>query len=195
MRIIRNTKVRWIGVTGPRCEVTTVGAAHVPGNDTILALYVAHRDQLVSYASRILDDRAHAEDVVQEAYLRLDAAAGTRLLGEPIRYLYRIVRNLALDTRRGLQRDQKRLVADAAIAEVSEDKPSPEAAAVARDELRVMSAALAELPERTRIALEMHRFGDCTFKEIAAHLGISVGLAHALVVQGLEHCRARLYRR
>ena len=54
---------------------------------------------------------------------------------------------------------------------------------------------MAELPERTRIALELHRFGECTFKEIAAHLGISVGLAHALVIQGLEHCRARLYRR
>ncbi len=79
-------------------------------NETILALYVAHRDQLVDYASKILDDRAHAEDVVQEAYLRLDAAAATRLLGEPLRYLYRIVRNLALDTRRGLQRDRKRLV-------------------------------------------------------------------------------------
>ncbi len=58
-----------------------------------------------------------------------------------------------------------------------------------------MSEAMAELPERTRIAIELHRFGECTFKEIAAHLGISVGLAHALVIQGLEHCRARLYRR
>ena len=163
-------------------------------NETILALYVAHRDQLVDYASKILDDRGHAEDVVQEAYLRLDAAASTRLLGEPLRYLYRIVRNGALDTRRGLQRDRRRLVTDDAVADIREDRPSPEATAVARDELRVMSEALAELPERTRIALELHRFGECTFKEIAAHLGISVGLAHALVIQGLEHCRARLYR-
>ena len=166
-------------------------------NESILALYVAHRDQLVDYASKILDDRAHAEDVVQEAYLRLDAAAATRLLGEPLRYLYRIVRNLALDTRRGLQRDRKRLVPDdgTTVADIREDRPSPEATAVARDELRVMSEAMAELPERTRIAIELHRFGECTFKEIAAHLGISVGLAHALVIQGLEHCRARLYRR
>lgn len=166
-------------------------------NETILALYIAHRDQLVDYASKILNDRGHAEDVVQEAYLRLDAAASTRLLGEPLRYLYRIVRNLALDTRRCLQRDRRRLVTDdgSAVADIREDRPSPEATAVARDELRVMSAAMTELPERTRIALELHRFGECTFKEISTHLGISVGLAHALVIQGLEHCRARLYRR
>jgi len=165
-------------------------------NENILAVYVEHRDQLVNYASKILHDRGHAEDVVQEAYLRLDAAAGTRLLSEPIRYFYRVVRNLALDTRRSMQRDRTRLVSDggATIVQISEDRPSPEAAAAARDELRVVEAALAELPERTRIALELHRFGDCTFKEIAEHLGVSVGTAHALVVEGLEHCRERLYR-
>jgi RNA polymerase sigma-70 factor (ECF subfamily) len=168
----------------------------VPRDSNILALYVAHRGELVNYASRILGDRAHAEDVVQEAYLRFDAAADKRLLGEPLRYLYRIVRNLALDGRRRIVRDRGRQVADAeaAIAQVAEDRPSPEATAVARDELRVMGEALAELPERTRIALELHRFGGCTFKEIAQHLGISVGLAHALVVDGLEHCRQRLCR-
>lgn len=166
-------------------------------NDNILSVYVAHRAQLVEYASRILHDRGHAEDVVQEAYLRLEAAASTRLLGEPIRYLYRIVRNLALDTRRSLHRDRQRLVTGAGdtVAQISDDLPSPEASAVAKDDLRVVSDAMAELPERTRIALELHRFGECTFREIAAHLGISAGLAHALVIQGLEHCRERLCRK
>lgn len=168
----------------------------MPHNSDILALYVAHRGELVSYASRILGDRAHAEDVVQEAYLRFDTASDTRRIGKPLRYLYRIVRNLALDARRRIVRDRSRLVAVAGtgIAQLREDRPSPEAAAVAKDELRVMTEAMAELPERTRIALELHRFGGCTFKEIAAHLSISVGLAHALVVQGLEHCRERLCR-
>lgn len=163
----------------------------------MLALYLSHRGKLVNYANTFLRDRAHAEDVVQEAYLRFDAAADQRPLGEPVAYLYRIVRNLALDGRRRLQRDRTRLVAgdEAGIADVAEDRPSPEAAAVARDELRVVGAAMAELPERTRVALELHRFGGCTFKEIAAHLDISVGLAHSLVVQGLEHCRERLFRR
>jgi DNA-directed RNA polymerase specialized sigma24 family protein len=58
--------------------------------------------------------------------------------------------------------------------------------------LRAVQAALLELPERTRIALEMHRFGGATLKDIADFLDISVGLAHALVRDGLEHCRTRL---
>ena len=151
----------------------------------------------MSYASRILGNRAEAEDVVQEAYLRLDAAAGRRPLDEPVGYLYRIVRNLALDLRRRLSRDRDRQIRDAeAVAVVlAAERPSPEAEALARDELRVVAEALDELPERTRQALELHRFGGCTFKVIAAELDISVGLAHALVIQGLEHCRERLFRK
>jgi RNA polymerase sigma-70 factor (ECF subfamily) len=169
----------------------------VPHDSSILALYVAHRGALVNYASRIVGDRAHAEDVVQEAYLRFNEAVELRLPAQPLQYLYRVVRNLAVDTRRRITRDSRRLVADAgdAVAQVPEDRPSPEAAVAARDDLRLMSEAMAELPERTCIALELHRFGGCTFKEIAVHLGISVGLAHALVIQGLEHCRERLYRK
>src|SRR5688500_16583857 len=108
------------------------------------SVYVAHRARLVDYAQRILHDHGHAEDVVQEAYLRLDAAACKRLLGEPLRYLYRIVRNLALDTRRSLLRDRQRLVTGDgnAVAEVPEDVPSPEAAAAAKHELRLVSAAM-----------------------------------------------------
>lgn len=161
---------------------------------TTLDLFVTHRGELVNYASRIVGDHAHAEDVVQEAYLRFDTAAGAQPLGQPLMYLYRVVRNLSVDVRRRLVRDNSRFPPglDAAIADVREDRPSPEAEVIARRELQVMTQAMAELPERTRIALEMHRFGGCSFREIATHLGISVGLAHALVVQALDHCRRRL---
>ena len=52
--------------------------------------------------------------------------------------------------------------------------------------------AMAELPERTRIAMEMHRFGGCTLKEIAEHFGISVSMAQVLVTEGVRHCQRRL---
>ncbi len=84
--------------------------------------------------------------------------------------------------------------AAALVEQAAADVPSPESHAIGRDEVRAMAAALAELPERSRIALEMHRFGDCTFRDIADHLGISLGLAHRLVIDGLEHCRVRLCR-
>lgn len=160
-------------------------------------LYLAHRGELLDYASKIVGDRGQAEDVVQEAYLRFDAALAERGIAEPLSYLFRIVRNLSLDLRRRLGRERVRLTPIAADAadELVESRPSPEADAAGRQELRLVAAALAELPERTRTALEMHRFGGHTVREIAVHLGISVGTAHTLLVQGLEHCRSRLYRR
>lgn len=171
-------------------------------NDQALSLYLSHRSELVNYASGIVGCRARAEDVVQEAWLRFGGAVEGRSgegrgLAEPVGYLYRIVRNLAVDGRRRQVREQRLMEADTEtdVDMRADEKPSPEAEVLARDELRRLAEAMAELPDRTRIALEMHRFKGATIKEIAGHLGISAGLVHGLLVDGLEHCRARLCRR
>jgi RNA polymerase sigma factor (sigma-70 family) len=160
-----------------------------------LGLFLAHRRELLSYATQIVGDHTRAEDVVQDAYLRLAGMTAGKFIDAPIGYLYRIVRNLAIDGRRREQRDARYFVAGTDKADkIAADHPSPEAAAADREDMRRLAAALAELPERTRIALEMHRLGGCTLQTIAAHLGISIGLAHALVIDGIEHCRTRLCR-
>jgi RNA polymerase sigma-70 factor (ECF subfamily) len=62
----------------------------------------AHREELVAYSRRLLGAHADlAEDVVQEAYLRLHECAAA---GDPVEearpWLFRVARNLALDERR-----------------------------------------------------------------------------------------------
>ena len=169
-------------------------------NKKILALFVDHRSQLVRYAAGIVGERGLAEDVVQDAYLRLERAerkrAGDETLDEPLAYLFHIVRNLAIDVRRRLGRERSHTVPSDSVnaGEVAEDRPGPEAQAIARDQLRVLQAALDELPKRSRVALEMHRFGGYRIVDIAAHLGVSVGTAHALVVDALDHCKSKLAR-
>lgn len=164
----------------------------------LLSLFMAQRHELVAYATAIIGERSLAEDIVQDAYLRLQTIAGQPAnddgLEAPLGYLYRIVRNLALDGRRRMGREQAHIVSapDTLAASIAEDRPSPEAQAVARDDLRLLQQALAELPERSRMALEMHRFGHLTFAEIAARLNVSIGTAHALVVQAVDHCKTRL---
>jgi RNA polymerase sigma-70 factor (ECF subfamily) len=158
-----------------------------------LGLFMDHRPELLAYAHRIIRDHASAEDIVQEAWLRFADATRGALVEEPIRYLYRIVRNLAIDGRRRQLRDARRTVSDGDLADrLVAANQSPEDSAADQADLRTLEAALAELPARTRAALEMHRFGGYTLKEIAAHLGISIGLAHSLVIDGVEHCRTRL---
>jgi len=152
----------------------------------LLALFLAHRGALLTYARGILGDHARAEDVVQEAYLRLADAAGIRAIEEPQGYLYRIVRNLAVDSRRRV------LPVEAIEDQIPLDRPSPEAEALHKDQLRIVRAALDELPERSRMALEMHRLEGRKLREIADRLGISITQAHTLIVDAVEHCKKSL---
>lgn len=162
------------------------------GSSYKLELYLRHRQALINYALPITGDRWRAEDVVQEAWVRFEASEDD--LSGPVGYLYRIVRNLAVDVRRRFSHEKHWLTDDGSELEIAEERPSPEQTLAGHDELRLMQAVMAELPERTRRALEMHRFDDMKLKDIAVQLGISVGLAHRLVSDGLEHCRLRLKR-
>lgn len=167
-------------------------------NSTALSLFVTHRRALIDYANSITGSRTQAEDLVQEAWLRFDEASRGRFLEDAKGYLYRIVRNLALDQRRRIVREHRLITHDnveQAAENCPDEAPTPETVALYRDEIRCVTEAMAELPERTRIAFEMHRFGGATLKEIAAFLGISVSLAQLLVTDGAEHCKERLAKR
>ena len=171
------------------------GTMSALGDERIaLQLYQTHRAALVSYANGITGSRAHAEDVVQEAWLKIEQAERGRPLERPLSYLYRIVRNLALDGGRQRMVEERYVQGDAdqAASAIPEGRRSAEDALIAQEDLQRVLTALAELPERTRIAVEMHRFGGCKLREIAEHLGISLSMAHHLIKDGVRHCQRAL---
>lgn len=156
--------------------------------DVHLRLFLDHRGALVDYATPIVGSRANAEDVVQEAYLRF-AAADSAVIEQPLAYLYRIVRNHALDMARRLASDKRRDGGDAlAFPEIPDLAANPERIALHRAELRRVVAALDALPPRTRYAFELYRFHDRTLQQIAQELGISTTMAHKLVRAALIAC-------
>ena len=157
--------------------------------------YLAQRIELVNYATTILGDRSRGEDVVQEAFLRLTTTAADRAVEEPIGYLRRIVRNLSLDVIRRISLERKYFNSAVPTETIIEDRPSQEATLAHRQELLIVLKAMDELPERTRIALEMYRFDEKKLKDIAIHLGISIALTHSLIFAGVEHCKKRLAER
>lgn len=162
-----------------------------------LDLFVMQRPALVAYASKLTGDRAQAEDLVQEAWLRFDQACQGRFFEDAKGYLFRIVRNLAMDSLRRNAREGQVILTDAyegASELCADETPTPETQALYKDEYARVFEAMAELPERTRIAFEMHRFGGAKLKDIAAYLDISVSLAQMLVVDAAEHCKGRLLR-
>lgn len=136
-------------------------------------------------------DRASAEDVVQEAWIRLSQNAAATKIVEPVGYIHRVVRNLALDEYRQRQRRETALAPD-----IGDDSEMPAAyaegadrALAARQELALVTAELARMPPRMRRAVELHRLSGAPLREIAAELGVSITTAHTLVVEGVERCR------
>ncbi|MDE1174487.1 MAG: sigma-70 family RNA polymerase sigma factor [Parvibaculaceae bacterium] len=164
---------------------------------TKLDLYLHHRADLIDYAAPIVGDRMQAEDVVQEAWMRFSVAVDKERgeadrIVQPVGYLYRIVRNLALDFARRLTSDAWHPAGEAVLQELPSRHASPEQETLHRNELRLVGEALAELPQRTRLAFDLHRFEGKTFAEIGVALGISQTRAHNLVQEAMLHCMERL---
>ncbi len=169
-------------------DETNVESGARPSHTASFRLFMQHRIELVDYATAITGCRSRAEDVVQEAYLRFEEMGGKSFQHHSAGYLFRIVRNLAIDWRRRQTVEDRYLGSQEAAAI---DIVTPEATLLYRDELQIVTTSVAELPERTRLALEMYSLGY-KLKEVAQRLGISIALAHALVHQGLSYCRRRL---
>lgn len=156
-------------------------------------LCAIHRNALVAYAASIVGGTAQAEDVVQEACIRLNNTPNPDFVREPLNYLYRVVRNLAIDSLRSLSREIARDAgpAEAAASGIADRQPDAEQALAATEELTIVLEALAELPERTRIAVRMSRMEGYKLREVAEHLGLSLPGVHKLITEALIHCDRR----
>lgn len=162
-----------------------------------LEIYLNNRRALIDHAARIVGDRARAEDVVQDAWMKFEDAAADQkvVIEQPKSYLFRMVRNLAIDISRRLSREVGGGEADTVFQAAPETAPGPEAQLIGREELDDALTMLGTLPERMRQAFHMHRFQDMTYKEIAEALSISQGLAHRLVAQATAQCMRYMLER
>jgi len=166
----------------------------------LLDLYLAHRPALIAYAARIVGSRVRAEDLVQDAYLRVMASdahvasdlSGDREIARPLAYLYRIVRNLAVDWKRHLSVEDIDRQSSDTMDTFAAPLSSPEQEVLHRQQLRLVAEALAELPRRTQTVFEMRWLEGHTLHEIAERLDVSVTLAHQLSRSAVTHCAKRL---
>ncbi|MEL6463492.1 MAG: RNA polymerase sigma factor [Pseudomonadota bacterium] len=133
-------------------------------------------------AYRLLGEATEAEDVAQEAMLRLWRIAPEWRSGDAqvSTWLYRVVANLCTD------RLRKRRRASVALDDVAEPAdPAQGVEARLQDDARhtALRRAIAALPERQRLALTMRHFDGASNSEIAAALGVSVEAAESLTAR------------
>jgi RNA polymerase sigma-70 factor (ECF subfamily) len=160
------------------------------GDDAAFAeLFRAHYAALVVAADRLLDDRAAAEDVAQEAMLELWRRRGALPAGTRLRaYLYQSVRNRALNHIRH-QRVARRAEPDVPLPPPA--APADPAALTAELDV-AMKAAVRGLPDDVRETFQMSRVDGLTYAEIARTLGVSVKTVEARMGRALRTLRERL---
>jgi RNA polymerase sigma-70 factor (ECF subfamily) len=136
----------------------------------------------LSHAARVLGDRAEAEDVAQEAMLRLWRAAANWQSGgaKPSTWLYKVVANLTVDR---LRRSGRAVGLDES-AEPEDDRPGAEEQMVQAGRMAALDAALARLPERQRQAVVLRHIEGLANPEIADALEISVEAVESLIARG-----------
>lgn len=159
------------------------------------SLFIEHRGSLVDYATGLVGSRAHAEDLVQEAFIRFAPAQRSgSTVEQPLAYLYRIVRNLALDATRRRALEQRQRQDGPTWWMVPTAPRTPEQELRYRENLGRVERILSELPKDTRVAVEMHRLGGYTLQEVADHLGVSVPTVHRMVRDALVRIGGELTR-
>lgn len=160
--------------------------ARVDGRRLAARLFDQHADRLVGLACLLLRDRAEAEDVVQEAFLRLQSRASSIVAeGRELAYLRSIVLNLARSRLR-----RRRLVGWARLP-VRVAGSRPDEVVELRDEQRRIVQALRRLPARQRECLVLRYFDGLTDQEVADTLGLSITSVRTHVRRG----KAALERR
>ena len=140
------------------------------------AFYTEHRSELVAHASRILKDSARAEEVIQDALIKVMLAAPELESAEhALGYMHRTIENLCIDIFRIEGRRPNLVVLDDATAELESqwiDNKDHADVIAAADDAAIIRQALAMLSPAERAALVMWEMEGRSTEEIAAELGI-----------------------
>ncbi len=155
---------------------------------SIFDVYADNRNTLLRFAHKLTGCNAHAEDIVQDAYLRLPSAPKiTSSSKAQLSYIFQIVRNLSIDHHRKRVATEK--IIDFKEDDTAADHRTPDKQCQHRETLELIDRALADLPDRTRYAFEQYRVYGVAQKEIAKELGVSTTLVNFMVRDALIHCK------
>ena len=170
--------------------------------ESIEEVFAALESPLLSYALRLLHARAAAEDIVQEAFMRLHSQY--KEVRDPRRWLYRTVHNLALNQRR---KDDKIVPLDplagtksreenavSVIPDTADPELLPDEQIIRWEGIGLVRLSLGALDERSREVLKLKFEENLSYREISAKTGLSVSNVGYLLHQALKIIAAELAR-
>jgi RNA polymerase sigma-70 factor, ECF subfamily len=153
---------------------------------------IEHIDGLYGYALVLTQDRADAEDLVQETYLRAIRAMGRLRDDSNVKgWLFTILRNTWLNQvrkRRNAPEISDVEADENAVKLIDDDAKNPHDAYVDKLERRHVRAAIQQLPEEAREVILLREWQELSYQEIATVLDCPVGT----VMSRLARARSKL---
>lgn len=194
MQIYKTDDTVFEAGTGAEEDTSLMRAAAAGDQDAFRRLMQKHMAQTVRLAMRMLGSVSAAEDIAQEAFIRVWKAAPNWLSPEQAgakftTWLYRIVMNLVIDEKR---KSRSTNMDDATLNAIEDTSRSTEQRMIADEQSQRVKTALAALPERQRAAFTMSFYDDRSDKDIADILGISVKAVESLLVRARRSLREAL---
>jgi RNA polymerase sigma factor (sigma-70 family) len=187
---VHDALVAWCGVLSADATAdltASVGVSPLDVDALVTHLFRTEGSALVRLARLFVDDRNAAEDLVQEAFIRL-ARHAHRIddIERAPAYLRSIVLNLARDhNRRGLVSMRHRLPLDERVAATEDEL-------VVREDQRRLLDALRDLPRRQQACIVLRYYDELGIDDIAAALGVSRNSVKTHLQRGLAALETKL---
>lgn len=165
-------------------------------NQPLNQLFETHKDALGGFIRKRIDDSAIADDLLHDLFIKLQSL-NVEDIKYPKAYLYRMANNLIIDEQRRQSRfvdrfDKGNVGSQNNFENQIPEERSPEAILNQSQQLCTVTAALQELPEKTRDVFCLLRLKQLEKQEVASHLGISVNMVEKHVRKAIEYCQNKL---
>ena len=154
-----------------------------------------HSDRVYRLAHRLTGNRADAEDLTQEVFVRVFRSLDTYTPGTFEGWLHRITTNLFLDQARRKQRIRFDALSDERAARLASPAPAPETAYAEQTFDDDVERALASLPPDFRAAVVLCDVEGLSYEEIATILDAKLGTVRSRIHRGRSMLRAELAHR
>jgi RNA polymerase sigma-70 factor (ECF subfamily) len=153
-----------------------------------------HKDRVHSYATMMLKDTAEAQDVAQEALVRLWQHRGAVDAPGARSWLMRTAHNLCIDRLRKRRVRSEVADGDTVVDLQSDANPGPQQRAEASEIGRRIEGALARLTDVDRAVIVMREVQGLPYDEIAQALGVPLGTLKARLHRARDRLRSQLCR-
>jgi RNA polymerase sigma factor (sigma-70 family) len=159
--------------------------------DAFRVIYKKYAGDLLTLAANLLNDKADADDVVQDVFISfVQSVQKFRLTGSLKGYLATCVTNRSRDYIRRNKRRQTAAVNEP--EQTTSGAKSPVQLVICSEELQKLSHAMTELPYEQRETIVLRLHGDLRFRQIAKLQNISIKTAQSRYRYGLDKLRSVL---